>query len=422
MKLRSACLASLLVLGAVLPAAAQADLACEAAAPADALLSSFGMNTHMQQGWQYSDARKTVAVLKDLGITQVREAFVGLGHEGLEYAAQQGIRFLYFIPGGDIGEQLAGLEAWEKRYPGSILAIEGPNEVNNWPIAHRGLTGIPAAQAFQKELYEGVHASEVLRSIPVLALTSWPVFINHSDIGNVHAYSRDGGFMSSRIVAAILDEQTLNPPAKTIWMTEAGYHTHLGEDYDEGVSEALQAKMATTMFLSAFARGLPKTFYYQLANQYTDPNDQQAYFGLVDQSWAPKPAFTALKSMIAIVRDAAGSQAATAASLRYALDGLPETAQHKAFRTSAGEWLIAVWNEPEDIWDRAGNIELPVPSADVTLRLGEPASDMALYDPLVGTSAVRTVRDAPQLSFPLSSSPLFIRIKPMPRATPASDC
>ena len=106
-------------------------------------------------------------------------------------------------------------------------------------------------------------------------------------------------------------------------MTEAGYHTHLGEDHDEGISEALQAKMATTMFLSAFAQGIPKTFYYQLANQYTDPNDQQSYFGLVDQSWAPKPAFTALKSMIAIVRDAAGTTPASAASLRYGLDGLP---------------------------------------------------------------------------------------------------
>ena len=103
---------------------------------------------------------------------------------------------------------MARLEAWEQRYPGSILAIEGPNEVNNWPITYGGLSGIPGAQAFQKDLYEGVRGSEVLGNIPVLALTSWPVFMNHSDIGNIHAYARDGGYMSARIVGGIFDEQT----------------------------------------------------------------------------------------------------------------------------------------------------------------------------------------------------------------------
>ena len=82
MTFRSACLASVLLLGAAMPAAAQAELSCQPAAPIDALLSSFAMNTHMQQGWQYSDAKKTVEVLKDLGISEVREGFVGLGARG----------------------------------------------------------------------------------------------------------------------------------------------------------------------------------------------------------------------------------------------------------------------------------------------------------------------------------------------------
>lgn len=412
MNIRSAYLVSFLLVGGSLPAFAQAtNLSCVAAASAGDLLASFGMNTHMQQGWQYADARKTVATLKDLGITQIREAFVGLGHAGLEYAARQGIRFDFFMPSGDLDERILRLEAWEKRYPGSILSIEGPNEVNNWPIKHAGLTGIPAAQAFQKELYDRVHASEVLKHIPVLALTSWPVFINHSDIGNIHAYARDGGYITRFIVGALMDEKSLNPPVKPIWMTEAGYHTHLGEDRDEGISEALQAKMATTLFLSAYAQGVQKTFYYQLANQYTDPNDAQAYYGLVDQKWSEKPAYRSLKSLIAIVRNAAGAVESSHGSLRYALDGLPDTAQHKLFRTGSGDWLLAVWNEPEEVWDQVNNVEIDFPGKDVTLRVEAGHPEIALFDPLIGSSVVRKVQNADSFHFVLTDSPVLIELK-----------
>ena len=52
-------------------------------------------------------------------------------------------------------------------YPGSIIAIEGPNEVNNFAVNYEGLTGTAGAQAFQADLYAAVNASPILQDIPV---------------------------------------------------------------------------------------------------------------------------------------------------------------------------------------------------------------------------------------------------------------
>lgn len=93
-------LAFLSLLFANSASAAREQHLCKEPAPVNALLASFGMNTHMQQGWQYEDAARTVSTLKELGITQVREAFTGLGHPGLEYAAREGIRFERTCTGG----------------------------------------------------------------------------------------------------------------------------------------------------------------------------------------------------------------------------------------------------------------------------------------------------------------------------------
>jgi hypothetical protein len=387
-----------------------AEIALHSATDVNDLLNSFAVVTHMDQGWQYENAVKTVEVLKDLGITHIREGFVGLGHRGAEHAAQQGIRFTVNIgPGANFKTLFPRLEAWVRKYPGSIAAIEGPNEVNNWPVKYEGKTGIEGAQAFQRDLYAGVKSRPALKDIPVVGVTSWPVFQNDSDLGNIHAYDRSGNFLTGSIIHALKDEQAANP-GKKIWMTEAGYHTRLGNDnYHEGVSESVQAKMALSMYFSAFQLGVLKTFYYQLANQYTDPKNQESYFGLVDLQWNPKPAYHALKNLKLILRQG-GDGPAPDGSLGYGFDNLPSTGRHKLFRVADGDWLLAVWNEP-DIWDEKGDIEIENPIAAVTLRLRKASSAIRIFDPLTGVEPIRMADNTNAVTFDLDDRPVLLRIR-----------
>ena len=381
--------------------------ACGRPGTTTAFLASIGINIHMQQGWQYDDTGATLATLRDLGVTQVRDAFTGLGHPGLEAAARQGFAFDFVINGGWGMGAIPALEAWEKRYPGSILAIEGPNEVNNWPVTYGGAGGISAAQAFQADLYEAVHASPVLSHIPVLALTSWPVFRNKSDIGNIHAYARSGGFATPDIRNAFRDETTINLPRKPVWMTEAGYHTHLGQDPDEGVSEEVQAAMTTALLASAFESGVAKTFLYQLADQYTDPNDEQSHFGLVDRSWRHKPAFAAVKNLKTVL--SGGDGPATGAPSRFRLDGMPAQGHCLVLSGARGATLLVLWNEAP-IWDRQGDRMITGPAADVTLVLEGTAPRVDVYDPSRGAAAVDTVSGRERIPIGLGNHPLVVRI------------
>lgn len=391
---------------------ADATVSCLTPRPLHEFIDSFGMNTHMQQGWQYADAAKTVGTLQALGITQVRDSFTGLGHAGLEYAARKGIKFDFVIHAGwDLQKAIPGLESWEKEYPGSILSIEGPNEVNNWPVSYKGLTGIPAAQAFQSDLYNGIHSSEILKGIPVVALTSWPVFRNKSDVGNVHPYARGGGYTTPDLLSSIKEEKTGNPPEKPIWATEGGYTTHVGAGYFEGVSEDAQAKMILAFYLSAFTNGVAKTFVYQLADQYTDPNDQQAFFGVVDLKWRPKPAYIALKEMIATLRsiDETGPAAKSLDPMAYMLKGLPVTARHLLLQAKNGDKVLAIWNEAE-IWDRNAHRPLPPSSHDTSLQLKAKPSTVRIFDPFVGSAPITTETDVDAVKFTLGDHPLLIVI------------
>ena len=375
-----------------------------------ALLETFAINTHFQQGGQYSEVQKSVDALHDLGITQVRDSFTGLGHPGMEYAAQHGIKFLFTINAGWGMGVIGALEKWERAYPGSILAIEGPNEVNNWPVNYAGTTGIPAAQAFQNDLFTAVHASPLLSRIPVVALTSWPVFENSSNVGNVHAYARSGTFVSPEIRNGLADEISRNPPAKPTWLTEVGYHTHLGSaDHDEGVSESVQAKMVLSAYLDAFEQGTEKTFLYQLEDQYDDPGDEQSHFGLIDREWRRKPAFHGLKNIIELLNRWSG-QPSTRAAPSYELQALPASAHHMMLAGRDGRWMLAVWNEPA-LWDNKAKVETNVPPTRVRLQLKQKSAEIALVDPLVSGDPAQTVRNTNSFEFALIDHPIFISVE-----------
>jgi hypothetical protein len=418
--IRICCICAFLV---VLPQLARSEVAFSCTPPValNEFLASFGANTHMQQGWQYADAAKTVATLKALGITQIREAFTGLGHPGLEYAARQGIKFDFFIAPNWGKKAIAALESWETTYPGSILSIEGPNEVNNWPVNFAGKTGIPAAQAFQQDLYDGVHGSPILKHIPVVALTSWPVFPNKSDIGNIHAYSRTGAHLSPDIKSAMEVEAIKNPPAKRIWLTEAGYHTLVGGGYFEGVSENTQAKLIVSLFLDAFAQGVEKTFLYQLADQYTDPHDQQSFFGLVDLKWRPKPSYNALRDTIAILnRFNEGDRKETLHPLAFAIDGLPSTARHILFQANNGDRVLAIWNEAA-IWNNWTHQEIQSPAVDLALKFGRTWSEVRIFDPFFRTEARKTETNVDTVKLALEDRPLFITVRDASKETQNCD-
>ena len=148
--------------------APSASMARTKAASADSFLNSLGINIHVDQG---IDPNSYVEALKYTGIRQVRD---GERHaEGnLMIAQKTGVRYI-LNSGGDLNSLIASAELLAKN--GALLALEGPNEPNNFPIKYKGQQGggqgkswIPVAQ-YQADLYAAAKRNPLLRQYPVFS-------------------------------------------------------------------------------------------------------------------------------------------------------------------------------------------------------------------------------------------------------------
>ena len=133
-------------------------------------LDSLGVNTHVDQGY---DPTSYVAPLRYLGIREVRD---GERHVEGEAAIAQatGVRFV-INGGGDLSGLIASATILAKA--GALLAVEGPNEPNNFPITYEGQRGGGAGSswypvgAFQAALYKAAKASTLLDKYPVFGVS-----------------------------------------------------------------------------------------------------------------------------------------------------------------------------------------------------------------------------------------------------------
>ena len=86
-------------------------------------------------------------------------------------------------------------------------------------------------------------------------------------------------------------------------------------------------------------------------------------------SSSPKPAFTALKNLIALLRD--DGSAFKAASLSYSLNGYVNNLHHTLLQKRDGSFYLALWVEGYN-WDPNAKVELTSPVQQVVLTVDSP--------------------------------------------------
>src|SRR5581483_5657888 len=128
------------------------------------------------------------------------------------------------------------------------------------------------------------------------------------DIGNFHPYAggkepTSGGWGIS-MDRAIVEERKVCGD-KPIWATECGYHNRIEEKGHPGVSELAAAKYFPRLHFLMFNKGVGRSYSYELADQKPDDptTTMEQHFGLLRHNGSPKPAFDALRNLIALLRD-----------------------------------------------------------------------------------------------------------------------
>lgn len=400
------------------PAAAQdvKALHTEQARAAQSFVDSIGINVHLAyHDGPYGKFDAISTLLRNLGVRHLRDGVASgqldVCREDRELSAA-GMKFDYITQPNLAAERLGG---WATCVGPSIEAYEGPNE---YDISHPAsdTNWATTLQNAQKALYRAVKSDPSLAHLTVVApsLTSQEAYRAVGDLsgfidaGNMHDYSAGhdpgtlgwgaGGYGS---IAYNIRAARLADGNRPIESTETGYATAATRG---GLDAATQAKYVPRMFLEHFNAGVARTYEYELVDEGGPPFGN---FGLVYGSLAPKPSYTALSSLIALLRDQGGSSAR--GSLRYMLDGDTNSVHHTLLAKRNGRLYLALWVETSS-YDSDTLARLTVRPRDVTLRVATPLRSATLYR-YDGEEHLRgSALDPHQLQIPVSDQVSIVEL------------
>jgi len=406
------------------------------AMPAAAFIDTLGVGIHLTyMDTAYADVRNVYNDLKWLGIHHVRDYPPGDKPPFSTYVflAQLGIKF-DVLTNPDFIWSVGAAARLNAAVPGSVAAVEGSNEIDNWPVSYQGLTGAAAGLAQQRDIYARVRAAPSLAGVPVYDLTGFETKKVASRAGsanyaNQHVYPQNGeqptyNSNGDRWMGSAID--AVKKYQLPMVITEFGYFSIPQSGwYMIGVDEATQAKGVLNGYMDAAAAGVKRTYVYELLDQKADPQnkDNGMHFGLFRNDNSPKPVAHAIRNLTTILnagKTRRANAAAARGTLAYTLSDMPVSANSLLLQKKDGRFVLALWNETP-IWDRAIGKPVTSPPARIGIDFATKAAHVDLYDPLVSATPFENHRDVSQLSVDVPDHVILLEITPVSRTgiTPA---
>jgi hypothetical protein len=395
------------VAGAAGPAALTSAARTGATATAvQTFLGSLAVNAHAGQ-----DGKSTATLMKMLnylGVFTVRDSLTSNSKATLSEMAKVGVKFDGVAGDPYAADALTNFVALADAKAGALLAIEGPNEINNFPFKNNGVTSVPGwpnangplAQSDMTKLFSIVNANAKLASTSVYDLTwggttsaelyGFFSLANRADYGNIHFYPTVQPYDQMR--AAFAGNYYSVLPNQGV-ITETGYDSAL-------VSEKAQAIMNLNLYLGAFQQGFRTTYLYELY-------DEWQTYGLFKKDLTPKPTANAIHNLTSILKDS-GTALPAPGALNYKITGLPATGHSLLLQKSDKTFELIVWNEPPVSKNGVDLVVTPVP---VTVQLGATYAKVWVYNPFLGTGPLKQLAAASTVTFNLGAQALIIEIK-----------
>ncbi len=357
------------------------------AIPADSFVESIGVNTH----WGYPNAymQNYTALKEKLGEAGIRYVRDGAYREtyiravdlyqslGIKTNMLTGRRSGPYPAPLDPSKIDAELDEIKSQALAATASLEAPNE---YDLSHGPDTDwIGNVKNYSSNLYTKAKADEALKNLPVIgpSFTSIQAYTavgdsdQYIDYGNLHPYQAnrwpgtngwgDHGYGSITWAINWL-ASSQSPSGKPIQATEAGYSN---QPPNGGISEEAEGKYTARMYAEFFRRGITRTYKYELVNEENLPGREGA-FGLLRSNISEKPAFRAVKNMIAILSDKGPDFKPN--SLNYVLDDNVDNVRQILFQKRNGDFYLMVWLEVPS-WDVNTNTDLYPPAQEVLLTL-----------------------------------------------------
>ncbi len=260
-----------------------------------------------------------------------------------------------------------------------VSAIEGQNEGDGpWFTAQHIVQGnwSGTVVAYQRDLYTAFRKHFAANVLPIVSPTlldwkPWDVGLMQEaaafcDVVALHAYVQHAQEPETDMPNAALSWYLRNylapfKPGAPMMVTETGY-SNVVTPGGRGVSECAAAIYLPRLLLHNFASGVLRTFLYEFMDSGSDPANIEHHYGLVRFDGTPKPAYYAIRALLAAMRDQDGTVTTPVATrpleLRFA-DAPPDLRQ-QSFNLRDGGVIMAFWR-PLRVWDVEGGEDVAVP-------------------------------------------------------------
>ena len=158
-------------------------------------------------------------------------------------------------------------------------------------------------------------------------------------------------------------------PSTCMVATEAGEHNNTAaREGHIGSSEKVAGKYLPRVSLEYARKGFARTYLYELVDESPD-GCTECRFGLLRYGLSEKPAFKALKNMIALLGDTASSNHTfVPGRLDYQLSGDIADVSQMLFQKADGTFYLALWLG-KNAWNWQNGTEIVVPSQQVRLSV-----------------------------------------------------
>ncbi|HUN40831.1 MAG TPA: type I secretion C-terminal target domain-containing protein [Acetobacteraceae bacterium] len=363
---------------------------------ASSVVDSIGINTHIDfDSYGYQNLPAVEEAINYLGVKNIRDSAENPSdvQSWLQVSQATGARFDDFIgetSPSDMQTQLALMP--QLAAEGVLNYIEGGNEEDDSYAASQG-NNLQTAAQFQQQVF----AMGQQLGLPVINMSFGAGWTGANDwqgdygtvgdlsaytnFANAHTYPNAGTSVDSTI-QQLNGDALLAAGNRPVITTEIGWDTGGQGAAVQGVVEAA---------LDGIKDGDAGMYFYALFN------DGSGNYGLMNSDGSPTPAGTALHDLTTLLADDGGSF--TPGSLDYSLNGNVSSDNTLLMAKSDGSYWLALWDES------AG-------AHNVTVNLGSDASQIQVFDPVTGTSAIQSASNANSMTVDLGGDPLLVEVVP----------
>jgi len=122
--------------------------------------------------------------------------------------------------------------------------------------------------------------------------------------------------------------------AQMVGVNEPVVSTETGYESGIGLSDAIIGRYELRTLFESLRLGVVRTFLYELID---DPGGN---YGLLTDSFSPRPAYTAIQNVLSLLKDASFAQPG---KLDYTLAGQTQNVHHLLLQKSDGSFYLAIW-------------------------------------------------------------------------------